>query len=119
DSVFDPYVDLLGVHISAETISLAHDEIHENHIGQILDLYNLLQSCVIVPSRRVFAVQLKRVWACYLAKLRRSCKSTGSLELAQMRITFFAGRIRLQRAVKLLPILSVKSRIVMGLIERS
>ena len=42
-----------------------------------------------------------------------------SIAVGAPRITFFARRIRLQRAVKLLPISSVKSWIVMGLIERS
>ena len=46
-AVFNPYVDLLRVHITAEAISLAHDEIHEYHVGKILDLDNLLNRGLI------------------------------------------------------------------------
>ena len=41
--------------IAAETISLAHNEIHEDHIGQVFDLHNLLNSGLIEFTARVYA----------------------------------------------------------------
>src|SRR6266540_3624309 len=107
------------MHIAAEAIGLAHDEVHEHHVGEIPDLYELLNSSLIKFTARVFAVQLERVWVGYFGELRRSCKSSGSRKVAQMRIGLFAAGIELESAIELLSILSVNFRIAMSLVEVS
>ena len=70
------------MHIAAKAISLAHDKIHEHHVGEIPDLYELLNRSLIEFTGRILVVQLKRAWVGYFGKLRRTSKSTGATEVA-------------------------------------
>jgi len=42
------------MHITAKAISLAQDEVHEDHVGKISDLHDLLNSSLIEFTARVF-----------------------------------------------------------------
>ena len=43
------------MHIAAEAIGLAHDEVQEHHVGEIPDLHDLLNSSLVEFTVRVFA----------------------------------------------------------------
>ena len=58
-AVFDPNINFLRVHIAAEPVSLAHDKIHENHVGEVPHLHKLLDSSLIELTCGVFVTQLQ------------------------------------------------------------
>ena len=56
NAVFDPQVHLFRMHVATEAISLAHDVVHQHHIGEIPYLYDLLNSGLIELTSGVLVV---------------------------------------------------------------
>ena len=44
------------MHVAAEAISLAHDEVHQHHVGEVPDLYDLLNNGLVEFTARVLVV---------------------------------------------------------------